>query len=439
MEEKTIFSMLKGKEREQCLADMSKYQRTLFEELENDSEKAKGYNLKDLIYDFDKDFVEKILEIELEEYLNEHKEENRKNGYTRGIELTIGDKKINFNRPRLRKEEGFDSIIIPKKTKFINEIKDDVITLYARNNSVNEIKEILQEMFDIKISTATISKMSQEIKEEVMNWRNRQLEKSYFTINIDCIYITLRDRREIVSHKVPVYIAVGTRLTGNKEIVGMYLGNEDEEKKVIDEMYNQNIGESKTYWQTIFNDLKDRGVEKVLFVISDGVVGMEDAVKDEFPEAKYQRCVVHLSMNLGKYANKSERGQIIKDFKKIYTSATREEADERYKDFREKYKRKKTILKRVEEYYKLILPLYNEPINIRKYIYTNNIVESTNSKIKRGFYGRGALPTVESAINIIYVNIRDLENKWAKKKVNNWENIKEELMTVYKKEIEEYL
>lgn len=434
-----IFDVLSEEEKGKCLIDMSKYQRNLFHELENDSEKASKYKLKDLIYDFDKDFVEKILELEIEEYLKENTLDNRKNGYTKGITLTIGDRIINFNRPRLRNEKNFDSEIIPKRKRFMDDISESIITLYAKNNSLKDIEEIMKSMFGIKVSTAKISQICQSIAEEVMAWRNKELERCYFTLNIDCTYISIRDNKKLTGHKVPIYIAVGTKLDGHKEIVGMYLGNEDENKNVIDEMYNEDIAESKTFWLTVFNDLKDRGMEKVLYVISDGLSGIENAIKEELPTARYQRCIVHLVRNIKTYTTKKESKEVIEDFKKIYSSTTKNEAEEMYNNFVNKYKNKKTIVNHAIEYYKYIEPLFDVPENIRKYIYTNNIVESANSKIKRGFYGRGALPNVESAINIIYVNLRDLENKWENKKVNNWDNIFNELVTVYQKEIKEYL
>ncbi len=434
-----IFDVLSDSEREKCLMDMSKYQRNLFYELQNDSEKAKNYKLRDLIYDFDKDFVEKILELEIEEYLKENSSDNRKNGYTKGITLTIGERIINFNRPRLRNEKNFDSEIIPKRKRFMDDISDDVITLYAKNNSVKDIEEIMKSMFGINISTAKISQICQSIADEVMRWRNRNISKCYFTLNIDCTYINIRDNRKLTGHKVPIYVAIGTRLDGHKEIAGIYLGNEDENKNVIDEMYNEDISESKTFWVTVFNDLKDRGLEKVLYVVSDGLAGIENAINKEFPTARYQRCVVHLVRNLKTYITKKEYKEVITDFKRIYTSATKKESEEMYNLFIEKYKDKKALVSHVKEYYVYIESLFDVPESIRKYIYTNNIVESTNSKIKRGFYGRGSLPNVESAINIIYVNLKDLENKWEKTKVNNWNNIFNELSTVYQNEIREYL
>ena len=434
-----VFNTLDNKKREEIVNDMSKYQRNIINELTNNEEKANEYSLNELLYDFDKDFIQTILEIEIDEYLKENKTENKRNGYTKDIELVIGNNKILFNRPRLRKESEFNSKIIPKRTKIIHDIKDQIILLYSKNNSVNDIKEIMNQMFGIEMSTAFISKITQEISEKVMEWRNRQLQKMYFTINIDCTYITIKDNKNLCSHKVPVYVAIGTRLDGHKEIVGMYLGNEDENKNVIDELYDEDIAESKTFWLTVFNDLKDRGLEKVLFIVSDGLSGMANAVADEFPQTKYQRCVVHLVRNLKKYTTKNNCTNIIASFKEIYTSPTKEIAEIKYNEFLEKYKANKTIIKKVKEYYNYIIPLFNETENIRKYIYTNNIVESANSKIKRGFYGRGALPNVESALNIIYVNLSDLENKWLKEKVNNWENIKNELYTVYYNEIKEYI
>ena len=435
----SLFSVLSEEEKEKQLSDMSKYQRNLFNELESNETKARDYSLNDLIYDFDKDFVERILELEIEEYLKENIDENRKNGYTKGVSLVIGDRTINFNRPRLRQEKDFNSEIIPKRKRFIDDISKNVITLYAKNNSVKDIEEIIKAMFGIKISTAKISNICQRINEEVIKWRNKELDKCYFTINIDCTYIKIRDNKKLTGHKVPIYIAIGTKLDGHKEVVGMYLGNEDENKNIIDEMYNVDIAESKTYWLTVFNDLKDRGVERVLYLISDGLKGMEEAVKQEFPETKYQRCVVHLVRNLKTYLSQKDSKEVINDFKKIYTSLTKEESYKNYNNFINKYKNKKTIVKRVEEYYEYIEPLFDVPENIRKYIYTNNIVESANSKIKRGFYGRGALPNVESAINIIFVNLNDLEKKWKKTKINNWDKIFNELITIYHNQIDKYL
>ena len=400
--------------------NMSTYQKSIFDKFRNDINTFNDYSLNDLVYDFDKNFIEAILNIELDLYLKECKKngiDNKRNGYTNDIDLTIGDHKINFNRPRLRKEIDFDSLLIPKRTRIIKDLRDNIILLYSKNNSVNDIKDILSKMFNLDISTATISSFTQELAEEVLVWRNRQLNKCYFALNIDCTYIPIRDHKCLNSHDIPIYVAVGTSLDGFKEILGIYLGNEDENKNVIDSLYTTDISEAKSFWLTVFNDLKDRGLEKVLYVCSDGLTGIKEAILDEFPNSFYQRCTVHIVRNLKVYTNKSNSKEIITDFKNIYCSTSKDMAEINKDYFLNKYKDNKTLIKHASKYIDEIMPLFNIPLNIRNYIYTNNIVESVNSKIKRGFYGRGALPNIQSALNIIYLNLTDLETKWKKKQI----------------------
>lgn len=294
-------------------------------------------------------------------------------------------------------------------------------------------------MFNISVSTAFISNLTQELSEDVLNWRNRQLKPCYFSINIDCTYIPLRDKKYLNSHKIPIYVVVGTSIDGYKEILGIYLGNEDEEKNVIDDLYNKDISESKSFWLTVFNDLKDRGVKKVLYASSDGLPGIDLAIKEEFPNVFYQRCVVHITRNLKTYTTKSNCKEVIADFKNIYSATSKDMAIINKDYFIDKYKNNKTLINHAIKYIDEIMPLFNIPINIRKYIYTNNIVESVNSKIKRGFYGRGALPNVQSALNITYLNLIDLENKWSKKHVSNWDNIYQEIIQVHYNDIKQYL
>ena len=380
--------------------------------------------------------------MELESHLNSLKKAgiyNKKNGSTKDISLTFRSKEIKINRPRLRNEKGFDSIFIPKRTRVMKDLTDNILLLYSKNNSVNDIREILKCMFNIDVSNTKISELLQDITYKVYEWRNKELDKCYFTINIDCTYISIRDNKDLNSHKVPIYIVVGTKITGNKEILGIYLGNEDENKNIINDLYKNDIAEATSFWTTIFEELKERGIEEVFYIVSDGLSGIKTAVKNSFENAFYQRCVVHLVRNLKDYTTKKNCKDVLFDFKSIYASPTKEVAEENYKEFLEKYENDKTLIKHFKEYMEYIFPLFDIPINIRKYIYTNNIVESVNSKIKRGFYGRGALPNINSALNIIFLNLEDLENKWKKNKVSNWNLIYNELLIVHEQIIKKYL
>ena len=440
-----ILNVLNTSEREKfndIYNNMSSFQKNIIDEMQVNHDKFYDYSLNDLLFDFDKNFIEYLLNLELEFYLKDTIKNgviNKKNGSTKDINIVMGNRELNFNRPRLRKEKEFDSILIPKRTRIINDLTDNIVLLYSKNNSVNDIKDILNAMFNIDISTATISKLANSISENVLSWRNKDLKKCYFTINIDCTYITIKDNKSLTSHKIPIYVAIGTDLTGHKEVIGLYLGNEDQSKHIIDSLYNQDIAESTTFWLTIFNDLIDRGLEKVLFICSDGLTGIENAIHQTFPSTIYQRCIVHLVRDLQTYTNKKNKKIVTIDFKKIYSAPSKELAVLYYNEFLEKYKDDKVLIKKVTEYFDYISPLFDVPENIRKYIYTNNIVESVNSKIKRGFYGRGALPNAESAINIIFLNLNDLEKKWSKTKVKNWDNIFKELSTLFFDQIKDYL
>lgn len=439
---KSILDKSNNEEINRLYDDMSAYQKKIFNSWNNDINSFIDYSFSDLLFDFDKDFVEKILEMELDIHLNKLKEigiHNKRNGYIKDITLTLENKQIQINRPRLRNEDNFDSIFIPKRTRVIKDLTDNILLLYSKNNSINDIKDILKSMFNINISNGKISGLIQDISYNVYEWRNRKLEPCYFTINIDCTYISIRDNKDINSHKIPIYIAVGTRLTGTKEILGIYLGNEDENKNIIDELHHDDIAEATSFWVNIFDDLKERGIEKVLYVISDGLSGIENAIKNSFKDAFYQRCIVHIDRNLKAYTNKKNCKNVMNDFKNIYTASSKEIALENYNDFLDKYSNNKTLIKHFKEYMEYIFPLFDIPINIRKYIYTNNIIESVNSKIKRGFYGRGALPNINSALNIIFLNLEDLEKKWSNKKVNNWNNIYNEIIMVHGNELKKYL
>lgn len=439
---KNILDKSNNKDLDSLYNDMSRFQRNIFDSWVDNPDLFIDYSFNDLLFDFDRDFVEKILELELDYYLHNsisNGEKNKRNGYTKDISLTYGNNTISINRPRLRNETDFDSIFIPKRTRIMKDIHDNVLLLYSKNNSVNDIKDILKAMFNINISTGKISELLQDISYSVYEWRNKQIDKCYFTINIDCTYISIRDNKDINSHKIPIYVVVGTKLSGSKEILGIYLGNEDESKNIIDAYHNVDIAEATSFWLTIFDDLKERGLEKVLYVVSDGLSGIENAIKSSFDGVFYQRCIVHLVRNLKTYTNKNNMASVIKDFKNIYTSSDKNIALENYNYFLEKYKSNTSLIKHFKEYMEYIMPLFDLPINIRKYIYTNNIVESVNSKIKRGFYGRGALPNVNSALNIIFLNLDDLEKKWKNKKVPNWNNIYNELIVVHNDSLKQFL
>ena len=175
-----------------------------------------------------------------------------------------------------------------------------------------------------------------------------------------------------------------------------------------------NETESASFWNSVFEDLKERGVEDILYMSSDGIAGFKGSLEMVFPKTQSQRCVVHLVRNLYSICPKKEAKEIIADFKKIYTSITQEEANLMLDAFREKYKDQKRIVKKVESFMQYLESLFELPEEIRKYIYTSNAVESVNSALRKVTRGKGSFPSESSVFKVLYLRIKELTEKWKK-------------------------
>ena len=387
-----------------------------------------GKDVSNFFGDLYGDLIQALLEGEMEAFLGyekgtheEKEDENRRNGYSsKGKKVKTKSGEFTVDMPRDRKGK-FDPIIVGKRQRVIEDLDEQVITMYSRGMTLEDIKETIKSVYKIELSNQTISTLTASVSETVEAWQNRELKECYPFIYVDCIYCYVKEN--LTSVKKAVYVMLGIDTEGKKEVLGIWI----------------NKSESATFWNEIFEEVKTRGVKEIFFVSMDGLKGLEEAIEKIYPKTITQRCIVHIVRNLYSVLNKKEAGEIIKDFKKIYTSATKEMAEIEYKEFKEKYKENKLIMKFATKYIEEIIPLFDLPINIRKYIYTNNIVESVNLKVQRGFYGRGALPNADSALNIIYVNLLDLEKKWNKSKVSNWNNIFNEIQIVHKDVLEKYI
>ena len=202
--------------------------------------------------------------------------------------------------------------------------------------------------------------------------------------------------------------------------------------------FRRKKSESSTFWKSVFEDIKERGVEDLLFVSLDGQKGLPEAIETVFPKATTQRCVVHIVRNLYAVCAKKEVKEVIQDFKKIYKSASLEQAKLEYFNFLEKYKDKDKIIKKVNENIESIFNLFDYPVEIRKVIYTTNPIESLNSALRKVTNGKGSFPTKEAVIKVLYLRIKELEEKW-KKGIPNWSLILNQLVLLYGERVTKYL
>ena len=191
-----------------------------------------------------------------------------------------------------------------------------------------------------------------------------------------------------------------------------------------------NETESASFWNNVFEDLKERGVEDILYMSSDGVAGFQGSLEMAFPKTQAQRCVVHLVRNLYSLCPKKDAKAIIADFKAIYTSSSLEEANLMLDTFKEKYADQKRLVRKAQDFMQYLEPLFELPQEIRKCIYTTNVIESVNSALRKVTRGKGAFPSEESVYKVLYLRINELTEKW-KNPIKNWQTIQEQLIQLF--------
>ena len=197
--------------------------------------------------------------------------------------------------------------------------------------------------------------------------------------------------------------------------------------------------ESGSFWNNVFEDLKERGVKDILYMSSDGIAGFKGSLESVFPKTQSQRCVVHLVRNIYSLCPKKQAKEIISDYKKIYTSSSSEEANVYLEDFKNKYKEEhKRVVKKVEEFMQYLEPLFELPQEIRKCIYTSNAIESVNSALRKVTRGKGAFPSESSVYKVLFLRIKELSEKWSKP-LPNWKTIQSQLIDLFGERYTKYL
>lgn len=372
--------------------------------------------------------MQKLLDAELENHLEhpryEHskdkKPRNIRNGYCKQKTVKTKYGNIFIRTPRDR-NATFSPIIIEKGQTTLTGFEDKCIALYAKGMSVRDIEKTLKEIYGVKINKDQITKLISVVSKETEAWRNRKLKPMYVFTYADCIYVPIKND-DITSTKKAIYIIIGVDTQGYKEILGMW----------IDET------ESASFWNNVFEDLKERGVEDILYMSSDGIAGFKGSLEMVFPKAQSQRCVVHLVRTLYSLCPKKESKEIVGDFKKIYTSTSLEEACLMLDIFKKRYSEQKRIVKKVIEFMPYLEPLFELPQEIRKCIYTTNAIESVNSALRKVTRGKGAFPSEASVFKVLYLRIKELTEKW-NKPIQNWKTIQAQLIELFGDRYTKYL
>ena len=371
--------------------------------------------------------VQRLLDEEFNEFMEyekgshvNKKDTNRRNGSTsKGKKVKTDNGEITIIPPRDR-EGKFEPQIVKKRQRVLEGFDNLVISMYAKGNSLKDIKETIREIYSIELSEETISNMTKSVNEEIVKWQNRKLQKCYPFVYIDCLYCSVKE--DLRSIKKAIYVVLGVDTEGKKEVLGIWI----------------DTTESASKWCEIFEELKSRGVEDIFFVSMDGLTGLSEAIESVYPQAITQRCIVHIVRNIYSILPKKETKEIISDFKKIYTSSNLENAKLEYENFIEKYKENKKLIKKVKENIEWIYQLFDYPIGIRKVIYTTNAIESLNSGLRKVTKGKGSFINENALMKVLFLRIQDLQKNWSNG-IRNWGKVQNELSILFEDRFLKYI
>lgn len=371
--------------------------------------------------------IQRLLDAEFDEFMEyekgsheEKKTTNRRNGSTsKGKKVKTDNGEITIVPPRDR-EGKFEPQIVKKRQKVLEGFDNLVISMYARGNSLKDIKETIREIYSIDLSEETLSNMTKSVSEEVEKWQNRKLEKCYPFVYVDCIYCSVKE--DLRSIKKAIYVVLGIDTKGLKDVLGIWI----------------ETTETASKWCEIFEELKSRGVEDIFFVSMDGLTGLPEAVERVYPQAILQRCIVHITRNIYGILPKKDVKEVIADFKKIYTASNLGHAKLEYEAFQKKYKDNKKLMKKVDDNINWVMQIFEYPPAIRKLIYTTNAIESLNAGLRKVTKGKGSFINETALIKVLYLRIQNLKGKWSRQ-IKNWKNVQNELAGIFEERFLQYI
>lgn len=375
-----------------------------------------GEELNDFLSQIQKRGLEQLLEGELDAHLGYNKHQtsesnNYRNGHSaKRIKTSLGETEISIPRDR---DSSFNPMIVPKRKSIVEGIENVIISLYAKGMSNSDIEEQIREVYNFDVSTSTISRITERVNSDIVAWQNRPLESLYLIIWMDGIVFKVRENSRVINKTI--YIAVGLRRDGLKEVLGLWLGK----------------NESAAFWMSVLTDIKSRGVEDVLVTATDNLNGFTDTIKTIFPDSTTQICVVHQIRNASKYVVWKDKKEFTKDMKEIYTAPTKQAARAALNDFSKKWSAKYSYaVKSWENNWEDLTAFFEFPVEIRKIIYTTNLIENLNGKIRKYTKNKLSFPTDDAVLKSTYLAVREATKKW-NQPIRNWGIILNQFLIIF--------
>lgn len=369
--------------------------------------------MQDALKDIFGPMFEAMLQGEMDAHLgyvpNDHGSKdtaNRRNGYGhKSLKTTYGDVEIAVPRDR---DSTFEPQAVPKRTKDVSGIEGKVLSMYARGMSERDIADTIEDIYGFDISHETISNITDRVVETAEEWQNRPLRKFYTFLFVDCLYVSIRKETETKS--CAVYVILGYDVNGVKDILGLWIGE----------------AEGKHYWMQIFDEIRARGVEDVLFISMDGVSGLEEGARSIFKDAVVQRCIVHMIRNSVKYVPSKDYKRFTAQLKKVYGAASLKAAEAEFERFKQAWSQYPGAVDVWVRNWQHVEQLYNYGSAVRKVMYTTNAIEAVNSSFRK-VTKKGSFPGEDAVRKALYLRITELYRKWNGRPVPNWAMVRNQL------------
>ncbi len=379
-----------------------------------------GEDLYSFLDQLQKRGIEAILEGEMDAHLGYEKHgestgDNARNGHgKKKLRSKYGEMDIQVPRDR---NSSFEPVLVPKRRSIIDGVENVIISLYAKGMSVSDIEEQLKDIYSFEISASAISRITDRVAQDINIWQNRPLESLYCIVWMDGIVFKVRENARVIDKTI--YIAIGLRLDGRKEVLGLWLGK----------------NESASFWVSVLTDVKARGVQDILITATDNLKGFTEAIGSVFPISTKQICVVHQIRNACRFVPYKDKKEFAADMKEIYTAPNREAALMALDQLEAKWGKKYGYaIKSWRDNWTELTAFLDFPLEIRKIIYTTNIIENLNGKIRKYTKNKLSYPTDEAVMKSVYLAVQEVTKKWTMP-IREWGMILNQFMIMFENRI----
>ena len=381
-------------------------------------------DIQDLFKETIAEFMESGLEAELDDelgygrydYRNKNTDNSRNGHSSKTLRTSYGDVEVAV--PRDRKGEFEPQLLKKNQTSVSQDIEEKILSMYAKGMTTGDIETHIQDIYGIEVSDTTISRITDKILPIAKEWQQRPLEAVYAVAFLDAIHYHVRSEGRIV--KRAVYIALGIDMDGKKDVIGMYVGE----------------NEGAKFWLSIINGLKNRGVQDILIACVDGLNGFPQAIEAVYPKTEIQQCIIHQIRNTTNYVSYKDLKKLMADLKMVYAAPDEAAALEELESFGEKWNSKyPKIYKSWSERWATLSTYFKYPNEVRKLIYTTNAIEGFNRQLRKVTKSKTVFPSDDSLLKMLYLATMDITKKWTGRR-RDWSQIRAQLGIYFEERLE---